>query len=118
MEISNYFNATKDNEKIFIAILRELSANKNSGRQGASIVPELELNLNLHEIFRKYSTGDRNSKFTILNFFMEGDKAIISFEKMNNSRRGGGSGAMLRYTIISNSEIKYETCLMDWQLKL
>ncbi|PZR10011.1 MAG: hypothetical protein DI539_21405 [Flavobacterium psychrophilum] len=59
IDAQNYFDTARKNENAFRAILTRIKA-------------PIE-NLNLEEIFEKYSKGDREGIFTIIDFVEKGD---------------------------------------------
>jgi len=94
--LCNYLPAAKAHEEIFRNILRDLKANR-AMRPGGMYVPDhIDPEAPLEAIYEKLSTGNRYGIFTITDFSVEADKAVIVFEDVA-ALSGGGAG--LVYTI-------------------
>ena len=86
-----------------------------------AICPEdLDFNAPLEEIFQKYSQGNRNGKFTILNFkkgpfeqleSLAENEVLISVEDIAPL---SGSGYTLKYKIKPDNSVEYVNCIANW----
>ena len=110
---NNYLETAKKYESIFRAVLEDLKDNK---RPLSDLFPaNFNPKSSLEEIFENYSSGNRNGKFTICDFRIEKESALIYLQNIDWNK--GGNGIMLGYKIKAGKEIEYYTDLMDWTLK-
>ncbi|MEK6892672.1 MAG: hypothetical protein AABX07_00545 [Nanoarchaeota archaeon] len=110
----DYLKDASKYESIFRAILRDFISR---ARHNKIIPEEIDVESNLEELFRTYSSGERNGLFSILDFQVFNDRAIIAFENIDYHSKGG-SGVEIRHRIKSPDSVEYDTDLMDWQIKL
>lgn len=104
MFLENYREQALKNEEIFRKILKDLKFHKHNRPMGAYIPDDLDTKSSIDNILTKYSQKTRKQTFQILDFFVDKDKAHISFEKNKNN---SGGGAELIYNINDN-KIKYQ----------
>ncbi|MBI4918675.1 hypothetical protein HY837_02005 [archaeon] len=89
-----YFKTAKENELVFRGVLEDMKRNSNSlfsMRPGKFCIPrDLDTTSSLEDLFKKYSEGNRYGKFTITDFTVKDNEAVISFRDVA-ALSGGGS---------------------------
>ncbi len=110
MILEDYFNTAKANESTFRQVISDLKENK---RPGSDYFPkDLNLDLSLSEIYKKYSSSSYDSLgHRILYFKVDGNKAVIAFDENKEKKKFGFE---LRY-IIEGEDVKFDSDLMDWE---
>src|SRR2546429_2933971 len=93
----DYLDDARKKESIFRAILRDLKEHREKRLLGSLIPNDFDSALSLEIMFEKYSSEDRNGKFTILDFRSNREDAILSFQKIDYASGMGGEGVELRY---------------------
>lgn len=99
----DYLSVAKANETMFRNILRDLKANRRNRPGGRYVPQDLETEAPLDEIFAKYSLGKRYGIFTICDFEVSDEIAVIHFQDIAIL---SGGGASLVYSI-SGDEAQY-----------
>lgn len=100
---SDYLSVAKTNEAVFRAVLRDLKANRAKRPMGHYVPPDLDTESPVDALFEKYSAGSRYGVFTIEDFEITGEEALISFADIATL---SGGGASLVYSI-SGDEVTY-----------
>ncbi len=111
MQAENYFEIAKKNEWSYREILKDIVDNNHSFPEVVKrIIPkDIDLELSLKEIFEKYSSGEREGKFTIVNFSMKTeDYAVIVLKNFSND---SPLEATLGYEVDKNGSVNYR-CLL------
>ena len=115
--LKNYFTQAEKYESIYRALLKDLEDNRLQRPLGGIIPENLHISESLEKLFETFSSGNRNGKFTILDFQVNGEKAIIAYECIDRESMGG-NGVEIIYKISEGSKAVYEIDLMDWKLNL
>ena len=103
--MSNYFQASRENEVVFRnVLLRDLKENRAQRPMGIYVPEDLETETELEVIFEKYSSGIRYGRFTITDFAVGEEGATIRFE---NVAMMSGGGASFRYSVCGKI-VKYQ----------
>jgi hypothetical protein len=105
----NYYETARKNEEIFRNILEDLKNNKSKRPMGLYIPKNLEIDMPLEDIFKKYSEGNRHGQFTIGDFLISKDKSKASISFYDIACLSGG-GAELEY-IVAGNKVQYKGCL-------
>jgi len=104
--VKNYYQTAIENEFIFRNLLRDLRDNRLERPMGDYIPQNLETELEIFDIFEKYSQGERDGKFTITDFQRPIKYlAIIEFQNITTLSSGG---ARLRYLTKADFSVEYE----------
>ena len=106
--VEKYYQTARENEEIFRNILRDLRDHRLERPMGGYIPHDLETELQLEEIFDKYSEGSRTGRFTITSFMIhpQKNKARIGFKDIAPL---SGGGAKLEYLVKEDNSIQYQT---------
>ena len=107
---NNYLGAALSNEEIFRNILHDLKNNRESRPMGCHIPEDLDTDSPIDQLFEKYSQGHRYGIFTITNFTVSGNKAIIGFK---NVATLSGGGAILEYSVVDEVNVEYSRSLFS-----
>ena len=104
--VRDYYKIARENEVVFRNVLRDLRDNRTERPMGTYVPEDLETELNLDEIFQKYSEGQRMGIFTITSFTRpEKSKATIGFQDIAFL---SGGGAELEYLIKKDNSVEYQ----------
>jgi len=100
-----YLKTARANEGIFRAILTDLRDHREERPGGVYVPEDLDVESDVNELFRKYSEGDRQGKFTVLDFEREcGSVATISFQDVAPL---SGGGTQLEYKINGDDSVEF-----------
>ncbi|MFH1331757.1 MAG: hypothetical protein ABIH63_00540 [archaeon] len=107
--VSNYYQIARENEEVFRNILRDLRNKRAERPRGIYVPKNLETEIALDEIFKKYSQGNRYGIFTITDFSRpKKNKATIAFEDIASL---SGGGAELEYLVKGDNSVQYKRSL-------
>jgi len=110
-EPQNYLPIAQANEQVFRNILKDLDDNRGK-RLGGDLLPViLDTKSSITELFQKYSVGERYGVFTIIDFRVKGDRAIIEFEDVACM---SGGGSELEYQIGADGNVSFSTALSSF----
>lgn len=106
LPVQSYYQAARENEAVFRNLLRDLRDNRAKRPMGAYVPENLETEIELDEIFKKYSEGLRYGIFTITDFTRpDKAKATIGFEDIATL---SGGGAELEYLVKEDNSVEYQ----------
>lgn len=104
--VQNYYQTARENEAVFRNVLRDLRDNRMRRPMGAYVPENLETEIGLDEIFKKYSKGTEYGRFIITDFTRpDKAKAIIGFQDIATL---SGGGAKLEYLIKEDNFVQYQ----------
>ncbi len=104
--VQNYYRVARENEEVFRNVLRDLRDSRAKRPMGAHVPENLETEIELDEIFKKYSEGVIYGRFTITNFARpEKAKATIEFQDIATL---SGGGAKLEYLVKEDNSVEYQ----------
>jgi hypothetical protein len=103
--VQDYFQTARENEGVFRNLLKDLRDNRGERPMGGYVPADLQIDATLDELFKMYSEGNRDGRFTITSFSMpEKTRAIIEFEDIA-VLSGGAAG--LEYSVNADNSVKY-----------
>ena len=104
--VQTYYQTARENEAVFRNVLRDLRNNRAKRPMGAYVPENLETEIELDEIFKKYSEGVRYGRFTITDFTRpDKAKAIIGFQDIATLSGGGGK---VEYLVKEDDSVQYQ----------
>jgi len=106
-----YFEAARKNEGVFRAVLRDIKNNRGKRPGGIYVPSNLDTESDIETIFEKYSKGKRYGIFTIADFAILEDRAVLSFRDVAAL---SGGGATLEYKIGKNNSVEFDKNVGIW----
>jgi len=106
LSVQDYYPTARENEEVFRNVLTDLRDSREERPMERYVPKDLDPEMELDEIFQRYSRGYRRDKFTITNFTRP-DESRATIE-LNHLTRIRSKGVGLEYLVRGDNSVKYQ----------